>query len=164
MFSKSSACIILRNTEPPCISEDQKTALSSASNFIKRNINDHVRKIIARFYERNPEYSITNQILGIDILNNYTENVFEAFETFADNRLEDLEISYGDLHRCLKFCNCVSRNDATKLNKIIKDYILKQLKLNETTKDLSDMLNMFLTEIEARFEDHEDLTDEEMWH
>lgn len=149
----------LDNFNSTGLSKAQATALKTAWKLFKVKLSDHARNIFAQFYEENPESLQKFHDLGNVILHKHTEDVLNSLSTLIDD-LEDPESFNSKLSRVKTPHQNVSRNDVSKLNKIIKIQLLEELAKHKT-KTLEDALDVFLMQIEAKFEDPSDVNKEE---
>lgn len=136
------------------LSEAQKTALMTAWTLIKGSLSDHARNIFASFYEKNPEYLRLFDEKGNDALHKHTEDALQSINVLIDEGLKDPEIFDCELFRLMKSHRNLGRNDVSKLNKVIKDYILTVLERHKSMT-LEDALDVFLSKILSKFEDLE---------
>lgn len=161
MFVKSLAQNSVVACDSTGLSKAQQTALTTAWSLFKDNLSDHARNIFAKFYEENPEYLRLFYDLGNDAMHQHTEDVLQWLGTMVDDGLKDPEMFDRDLRQIAKFHHNLIRADVIKLNKIIKNYMLRQLEKHKS-KTLEDALDAFLVQIELKFEDSTDVNNEEL--
>lgn len=142
------------------MSDSQKTALIGAWSIFSANLYNHSKNIFGRFYDENIQHLRHWYTIGNDLMHQHSEDVLQFFNELILHGLRNPETFDESLHKIGKTHKNISRSEIVKLNKIIKDYFLEQVKRHKT-KTLEEAVDILMTKIESKFADFEADLDEE---
>lgn len=108
---------------------------------------------LQNFFEENPKCLRFLDDLGHEALHKHSECVFTSIEALIDCCSTDPEKFTQILDETIRPAHAnITRKHVKKLNQIIKNHFLSQVEKHKT-KTLNEALELFLKEIELRFEE-----------